>query len=425
MNNKKTATIKSFPDLEIYNKSIEENGLKIVSEQLPTANSFALGIWVNFGSRDESIETPGIAHFIEHMNFRRSTKHNYRQIANAFENLGAYINAFTNQEQTVFYVRALNKNLKKCLSLLLEIVFEPYYIESDFQKEKDIIIEEIRSYRDDPEESLSDIAESIAYQGHPLGNPIVGTEESVSSLTCDTIIREHNNHYTFDNTLISYIGSLEHRRLVDMFYSVINGKAYTSKKMNSSPRTTPAPLPSIRKVEKKPLQQAHLIMNKRIDNWNHIERYNILVLNTLLGDSMSSRLYQSLREKYAFVYSTYSSLQFLTDTALISVYAAANADKIETTEKVILKEFENITKKPVSKTEFKRAKEQIKSSVIMDMENLGVRMQNLAKSEILTGKYESVEGFINYIDNVTIEDLHKSSIELLSPDNWNVLIFHP
>jgi predicted Zn-dependent peptidase len=410
----------------VFNKTKLDNGLRILSEEVPGAESFALGISINVGSRDDFPNSGGLAHFLEHISYRHTKTRTGRQISNSFESAGAYANAYTTKEMTCFYVRALNAHFSQMLELLLDITFNQIYLEKDIKKEKSIIIEEIKSYEDDPEELIIDYADRALFGAHPLGNPIVGSEESVMDIDIAAIKRFHHSFYTLPNIAITYSGSLNHDILCNEISKQLNNIEIATSDINfNKSRSTPSFVLPQKANFLKPFQQAHILCARTAPGLDSDSRFPLTLLNIVLGDGMSSRLNQNLRERNALAYTVYSTLQQMSDSGGIYIYAAAEEKKAEKTATLIRKEISRMAEGNITKAELSRAKEQLKSSSIMALESLSTRMQSLAKSELLLGKYEDIYETIHLLDSVTLENVNETAGRFFKPENWSEIIFLP
>jgi len=403
-----------------YNKTVLPNGLRIISEQVPDVESFALGISVDAGSRDDYNDREGIAHFIEHSVFRRSSNYSGKQIVSKFESIGAYINAYTTKEMTCYYVRALKAHLKECFDLLAEVVFEPAFLEKDINKERSIIIEEIKSYEDDPEEFIFDIGDGIVFKNHALANSIAGTVDSVKLISRDDIRNFHNNYYCPQNAIISMAGSYDHNELVEL----CKEKLINLKPVNfHNTRRIPVNYIPDKISSDKSFQQAHLLLITSTEGISSKYRYPLAIINSLLGDGMSSRLNQKIREKFGYVYSVYSTLALMSDSGTLGIYAATENRRIDKVRDIINNELKNLSEKRIPKTEINRAKEQLKSSTIMALEGMSARMQALLKSELSFGYNESIEETIRQIDIVNDDIIAETAKKYLAHENWSEILF--
>ncbi|HRP01962.1 MAG TPA: pitrilysin family protein [Candidatus Kapabacteria bacterium] len=368
-------------------KTVLDNGITVITDKANHYKSFALGIFINAGSRDDENNKIGTAHFVEHLIFRKSKKFNSKQIANKFEEYGAYTNAYTTQELTCFYVRALKPHLRKSINLLCEIVFNPDFQKREADIERQIIIEEIKSYEDDIEENISDLGDKLIFGEHSLGNPILGTIDSVKKILINDLQNFHDKYYNPANIVFCVVGDIDHEKFCNLISnSVLNlktNKNYRNKREKpviDKARTT---------TIERHIKQSHLLLLNQIPDTNSQEKYPIGVLNTIFGDGMSSRLYQNLRDKYGFAYTIYSSIQLYSDIGTFSIYAAVDSSKLEFIRNLLANEIQKLEK--ISEKELKRGKEQYITGITLDTESLSSRMQSLAKTEFTNGKIESIE----------------------------------
>lgn len=421
MKNKKDIHTQKATD-SVYKKSSIGNGLKIITEQVHSTGTFALGFQFKAGSRDDFPGKEGTAHFMEHSAFRRSKKMSARKIATQFESLGAYVNAYTTQELTSFYVRALDENFNRIFPLVAEIAFNPEFSMKDTDKEREIILEEISSYEDDPEDYILDIADMITFSGSPLGNPIVGFKKSVQEISINDLENFHNKFYTPSNSVISYVGPKPHELITAKAEKLLGN---LNNKPDKYERTSPVASNPIRKIITRDITQSHFIMTKQIPGHSKIDRYSLAVFNILFGDGMSSRLYHSLRERKAFAYSIYSNYQLFSDSGSFYIYAATDAGKILRLENGINSELSGLLAKPINTKELTRAKEQLKTSYFLELESLSSRMQGLARQEFLSGEYEDPDTTLKLINSISCEDITKFVAEHILDGNWSVGILKP
>ncbi|MCX7908538.1 MAG: insulinase family protein [Ignavibacteria bacterium] len=405
------------------NFTLLNNGLLVVTEEVPFFNSFALGIGVKAGSRDDYINKEGLSHLVEHCLFRRTKNFVSRQINELFEKYGAYANAYTTKEYTAFYVRALNHNLEKVWELLSEIVFEPNFIKNDIDKEKSIIREEIRSYNDDPEEEIIDITDKYLFQNTRLDHPIVGKISTLNKIDIKDIQKFYSEFYQPSNIVIAYIGNTSHQVIVSMVERKIANIKTNSASIVRNIR--PISNNNFRVVLKRQFLQSHISITRSFQFNTSRERYLAAISNLLLGDCASSRLYKSIREKNALAYNIYSLFTSYSDCSAIYIYSTANPKKQEKTINFIFEELENIYDYGFSENELILAKEQIKSSTIMAFENYSERLQAIIKSELTYGNYESLQETIELIESITLEELNSFVKKLFNPNDWSTLVFQP
>lgn len=406
-----------------FSKSILPNGIRIISEEIKTSNSFAFGVFINAGSNCDFRNLDGLAHFVEHASFRKTRKNSGRKLNTAFESIGAYTNAFTTKETTCYYVRAIQDNFKPCVRLMAEIVFYPIYIEKDIEKEKLIIMEEIKSYDDEPEEVIFDYGDKILFGSHSLSHPIVGYSKTVRNINVNDVINFHNQFYSPSNILISYAGPLEHERLTEIIWQFF-GKNDLSNSPNSDISVFLPDQYTPKSVSyKKRFSQSHLLMNRIVGGMDSEDRYKISALNFILGEGMSSRLNKKLREDKSLVYTVYSSLQLFKKAGTISIYAAGEKNNNSKIKDLIEKELTSLAANGLTKLELKIAKEQLKSNTIMALESLSARIQNIAISELSLGYNEPLTEIIEKIESISLDELNVIANKFFYPEYWSSVVF--
>ncbi len=409
-----------------WSKTILPNGVRVVSEEISTAQSFALGIWIDVGSCDEIKNTQknehGIAHFIEHLVFRATNQRSSKQIANYLESVGGYINAFTTKDHTCYYTRALTKHFTRSLDLLSDIVVHPVFRPADIEKERSIILDEITSLEDEPEEIINDYLDISLFASHPFAHPISGSARSVGGMNREQITSFHHRTYTARNIIVAATGNISHDAVCEQ----------AEHFLRELPTDAPAPKRSLPKVIApktktltKSVQQAHYTAGVALPDISDADYYALSALNIILGDGMSSRLNQSIREKRGICYSVYSSVSDMRDCTIFSIYAAMEPKNLEITQTLIMQELRAITEKAVSKSELRRAKEQMKSSLIIGLESLSGRMNLLAKSELYLGRLEDVEEKVAAIDAVNEASILALAQKCLRPEMWHNVVILP
>jgi predicted Zn-dependent peptidase len=330
--------------------------------------------------------------------------------------MGAYINAFTSKEQTCFYVRALTAHLEKCLSLLAEVALEPAFRSVDINKERKVVIEEIKSFDDDPEEHILDLGETLIFGNHPLATPIAGTVESLESLSSDDLRAFHTTHYGAHNILVAVAGNVSHGVIHELCERTMGKRNESSK---TSQRQPPQERAVGELVLSKPYQQSHLLLVRQCGGVLSSDRHAISLLNTILGDGMSSRLHQRIREKSGLSYSMYSSLQLLSDSGILSVYAGTDKKNLARTERLIAKEMRALSSGAIAKNEIARAKEQVKSGLIMSLESMSSRMHSIAKAELEEHVLDDTDALISAVDGVSAEEIARVASEYCNPDTYS------
>lgn len=425
-NRKKYQPSKVYKDLSkeksSIHKTILNNGLTIISEHIPNAESFALGVMIKSGSNHDLKGKEGLAHFIEHACFRHTQKRNARQIASQFESVGAYTNAYTTKEYTIFYVRALTKHFRRSLNTLSDIILNPVFVHKEIERERQIIIEEIHSYDDDPEEHIFDIADHYLFKNSSLAHPITGTQESVSNILLKDLEDYHRAYFSPKNMIISFSGNLSNNyvneKIENIYKNIMNYDGF-------SQIVKPKPHIPQQIIQKRPITQTHILLAKQGEPITSPERYAISVVNALLGDGMSSRLYQGIRERKGLAYSVFSSLQGYRDTTAIQIYAATDKRKGSQLRNSIFNELKRLGTKGINKTELKRSKEQLKSGVIMELEDMSTRMQNHAKSAFYFNSLEDIKSLINRIDSIDLDEAMSIVEKYYNESGWSEIILEP
>lgn len=407
-----------------YRKTFS-NGIRIVSEEIPHVKSVTIGVWIDTGSRNESDATNGISHFLEHMVFK-GTKHRSTQaIARSLESVGGYMNAFTSKEHTCFYARVLDAHVEKAVDVLSDLLQYPTFPEKEIEKEKQVVLEEIKNIEDDPDDLIHDVFEEKIYAPSPLKYPVIGKAENVSSFTRDDLFRYVKTYYTNDRIVIAAAGNISHNKLVDLIE-----KYFTlHRSTNSAPQRVNGALhrrANGTTIEiPKPIQQAHVCSGTVAFSVHSKHRYPSLVLNTLLGDGMSSRLFQNIREKYGYAYSVYSFLNLLNDTGSFGVYVGTDKKHVTRCLDLVNGEFSKLKQKPVSATELKRTKEQLKGSMLLGLESTSNRMMRLGSSELYFGEFTTLDEIARHIDAVTVEEVSDVAELLFREKQFSTIIFSP
>jgi len=405
----------------LYHKTTLSNGLTIISEEIKSVESFALGIGVKVGSRDDYFNLPGIAHFLEHSVYRRTKTRTSRQISNLFDSIGAYSNAYTTKENTIFYVRAIKEYFSMTFEILADIIINPIFKVNEINKERQIIIEEIKSYDDDPEEFAFDLADNTIFKGNTLGNGIDGTIESLKKIKAETIYDFHKKHYIPSNLIISVAGNIPHNKVVDEAEKYFGNLPAIEAKIE---RTAPNYSTSEIAVGKS-IQQAHLILGKQVSGAKDKDRYAISLMNIIFGDGLSSRIYQSLREKHGLAYSVFSNINLYSDVGALYLYIATDDSNLAKSEDLLFYELNKLKSSKITKTELNRAKEQLKTGRILDYESMSNRMQALIKNEIILGGYENISQTLHSINTVSIDDLLRLACQFYNTENWSKIIVQP
>ncbi|ACX52746.1 peptidase M16 domain protein [Ammonifex degensii KC4] len=397
------------------------NGVTILTEEIPHVRSVALGIWVAAGSRDEEANQNGISHFIEHALFKGTKNRSARQIAEELESVGGQINAFTAKEYTCYYARVLDEYFELAADVLTDLVFHARFDPQDLEREKNVILEEIRMYEDTPDELVHDLFSATLWKDHPLGRPVIGTEETVKNLTSEEIFRYYERHYLRGRMVVAVAGNVTHERAVDLLAPRFAAVKEESRSPGDQPRPWFGSNFFLRSTE-----QVHLCLGTPGLAMGDDDIYTFQVLNTLLGGGMSSRLFQKVREEGGLVYSVYSYHSAYRDTGLFCIYAGLAAENVPRALQAIVEELKKVCRSDLSPEEVERAKNQLKGSFLLSLESVTTRMSRLGKSWLYLGRVLSPEEVAERITAVTLEQVqalarrffHPSGLVLTTLGNW-------
>jgi predicted Zn-dependent peptidase len=405
----------------MYRKDTLSNGIRVVSETLPKSRSVSIGVWVKVGSRHEAPELGGVSHFIEHMFFKGTGRRSAKDIAIEMDSLGGEMNAFTSQETTTYYAKVVDEHLPVVIDIMADILLGARFDPLDMEKERKIILEEIKGVEDTPDDFIHELFTSTVWPDNSLGRPILGTRDTIKALKHDDIISYIDNYYHPKEIVISVAGNFEHARLIDLL-NVHFGKLARPgvSKKESPPTFTPAVT-----VKKKQLEQVQLCIGCNGLHYTHEDRYVISALNTVLGNSMSSRLFQEVREQNALAYSIYSYVTSYRDTGLLTVYAGMDPSNALEVARLIVKELKKIKEEGITPAEELRVKNQIKGNLILSLESSNSHMSRIARQEIYYGKYLSMDDIIKGVEKVTAEQVQRLARQIFTRENFALTILGP
>lgn len=386
-----------------YRKAVLDNGLVILTEKMPAVRSVSIGVWIQVGSRLEEDHQAGVSHFIEHMLFKGTDKRSAEEIATAIDSVGGVLDAFTSREYTCFNAKVLGEHLSLAVDLLADLLLHARLDPSDIVKEREVILQEIKMVEDAPDDRIHDLFAQTTWGNHPLGRPILGKQETLRRIGRDEIVQYMDLHYRPDRTIISVVGDLDHQHAVDLVTSAFGGWRGRTDRASTSP-----PISSNAVVnEDRDLSQVHLCLGVGGLPYADRDRYTLAILNTILGGGMSSRLFQEIREKRGLAYSIYSYTASYRDGGLLVVYAGTSSDHYQEVVDLIRGAFRTIRDEPVGFTEFQRAKEQLKGSLLLGLESTSSRMTRLAKMHMYFDRCFGLEEIIQGIEAVTPERLQQ------------------
>ncbi|MFK2825044.1 pitrilysin family protein [Bacillus sp. B190/17] len=394
-----------------------DNGVTIVMEEIPTVRSAAIGIWIATGSRDETPENNGISHFLEHMFFKGTDTKSAKEIAESFDSIGGQVNAFTSKEYTCYYAKVLDNHASYALDTLADMFFNSSFVEEEMNKEKSVIAEEIKMYEDTPDDIVHDLLSKAVYKNHPLGYPILGTEETLASFTREKLKQYMHNMYTPDRVVISIAGNVNEqliKQAVKLFGSYEGGSRLTN---HTAPETFTEKV-----SRKKETEQAHLCLGFEGLPIGHQNVYSLIVLNNILGGSMSSRLFQEVREQRGLAYSVFSYHSSFQDSGLVTIYGGTGANQVNELFETIQETLAVLKAEGISEKELRNSKEQLKGSLMLSLESTNSRMSRNGKNELLLKKHRSLDEIVSLIDEVTLESVNVLGNKIFDSDYSAALI---
>lgn len=403
------------------NKEVLENGLTVLTERIEPWRSVSLGIWLKKGSRDEAPRDAGIYHFIEHMVFKGTSKRNAYDIAKLMDSIGGFNDAFTSKENTCFYAKVLDEHLPIILDIFTDILIDPKFDEEDIERERRVIHEEIKMVEDAPGDIVHELFLENFWADHPLGRPILGTTDTVNAIDRSKLKEQFTLNYVPRNIVVSAAGNLDHDQLVDSIR-----KLFRLGRNGAEPpaldRASAKPHPMVVLRSKKDLEQAHLVLGMMGYDTEHPDRYAAGVMNVILGGSMSSRLFQRIREERGLCYTVYSSLNSFRECGYMNIYAGTARENVRIAAELILKECRLLAEEPVTSEELDNAKNHLKGGMILSLESSSNRMFALARNEIYHGRQISVDEALQKIHDVTQEDIRRVAGDLFKHRNYGMVV---
>ncbi len=397
-------------------KSKLDSGFTLITESIPHSPAIAIGIWIPRGSRDEERKEAGITHFIEHLLFKGTKSRKAAEIAKEFDRIGGISDAFTTREYTCIYTKILKKDLINALDILSDIYINPLFDEEEIDKEKKVVLHEIKMVNDEPEEYIHDLLYQIMWEGSSLGNPILGYIDTISQITRDQVIKFFYDNYHRRPVIISASGNLDHKELEN----AINDKFRVTlgeekQRTNIIHKTGNKQL-----FKRKRLGQVHICLGFRSVSQSDPMRYAAYILNTVVGGGMSSRLFQKIREEKGYAYSVYSFISCYSDTGVFGVYACTSSDLITKVLEIMAGEFKRLKDEHVDEDEIESAKNQLKGHLLLGLESSENIMTKLGKNEIYFGRSISIDEINENIDKITSEEILKFSREILKSENLSI-----
>lgn len=406
-----------------YHKDILDNGIRLITEEIPFVKSVSLGIWVEVGSRDEQDSEAGLSHFLEHMLFKGTTRRSAQQIAQEIDSLGGELNAFTSRETTAFYAKVTDEYVARAVDLLSDLFRHSIFKPVEIEREKRVVLEEIKMVEDDPEDLIHDLHTANVWRGNSISRPILGNVKTVRSISRRKILEYMKQKYRPERIVISAAGRLNRRALFKQVNRLFGGFGHRSRLPVLSERPPEQRLNGKRVLTRqKKLEQAHICIGLPGLPLTHRDRYGAFALNTLLGGGMSSRLFQEIREKRGLVYAIYSQMAGFKDAGMLTIYAATSPKSVHKVVRLTLEELRRIREEGIRNEELRRAVNQMKGNIMFGLESTNNRMGRLARDEIYFGRLFTLEETMNEIAKISKKQIQRLSHQLLDTGNLSLTV---
>ncbi len=400
-------------------REVLPNGLTLITEEMQHIRSVSIGIWIKTGSRDEDLQWNGISHFIEHMVFKGTKNRSAEDIARQVDSIGGNMDAFTAKECVCFNVKVLDEHMPIAMDVLSDLVLNPVFDVQDIGRERGVILEEIKMDEDNPDYLVHEIFTQNFWKDHPLGKPILGTKDTVKKFEREPVLDFYKQRFAPGNLIICAAGHLQHEQFVDLVRKHFGDMKPMSNGFYSS---QPKVVSRIILRNKKALEQVQICVGVPSHPIAHEKRHASYILNTLLGGGMSSRLFQNIRERQGLAYAIYSDLSPYRDTGCLSVYAGTSRESAAKVVRSVVSEFRKLKSDAVSGEELRRAKDQLKGSLMLSLESSTARMSNLARQEMYFDRFYTLDELIEKIESVTAEELQGLANEFFQTDSIAVTV---
>ena len=396
-------------------RTVLPGGLRVVSEAMPGVRSVAFGVWVGVGSRDERPSLAGTSHFLEHLLFKGTDKRDALEIASVIDAVGGELNAYTAKEHTCYYARVLDEDLPLAVDVVVDLVTSALLLSEDVEAERSVVLEEIAMHDDDPSDVVHDAFSAALYGDSPLGRPVIGSVESISSLSRTSIAGYYRRRYTPPAMVVTAAGGVDHDRLVELVSAAFGDRL--------SGDATPAPLrPAGRGPasysavvsRERPTEQANVVLGTTALRRGDPRRFALGVLNGALGEGMSSRLFQEIRERRGLVYSVYSYAASHADTGEFGVYAGCTPGRVDEVLSLVRAELDRVATAGITDDEVRRSKGAMRGSLVLGLEDTESRMTRLGKGELLHGELLGTDQVLAHIDAVTPDDVRAVAADVLT-----------
>lgn len=406
--------------ITVMHKFFLDNGIRVVLERMPSLKSVAIGVWERVGTRDEGPHQKGLAHFLEHMMFKGTRCRSATHISQEIDSLGGEMNAFTTHETTTLFVRVLDQQIRQAVGLLADLFYHSRFDRKEIEREKQVVLEEIRAIRDDPEECIHELHAKQVLQGHPLGRSILGDQATVKRIQRGDVLRYLNEQYCPAKTVIAVAGNFQMKELMTRLNAAFGKWNPVGAERNGVRRQKPPHVRGGTLVHHKQLEQTHVCFGFKGLPVDHPVRYVAHTLNALLGGGVSSRLFQEVREKRGLAYTIYSQLSSFSDVGLLTIYAASGAKESPSVVDVVCREVKKFHNRGPAPRELERTKNHLKGTITLELEGTYGRMNKLAKDELFQGRDVPLRELTSEIDRVSAQDVQELSHKLLAFDSMAV-----
>ena len=386
------------------------NGIRLLTERMPHVRSVSIGVWLARGSRHEPQAQSGIAHFVEHMLFKGTATRSAEDIAQEIDSIGGQMDAFTAKEYASYYIKVLDEHLPLAVEVLADIVMRPAFRREDIEREKKVVLEEIKMVEDTPDDLVHELFTEQFWADHPLGRPILGTKETVEALTADALRTYFTRTYSAPNLIIAATGNIEHEAVKALVSRMFEGVPLQGDPLSDVPPETSSAII----IRNKDLEQSHVCLGTPGYRQDHDARYASYVLNTILGGSMSSRLFQNVREKRGLAYSVFSGLSAYRDAGSMTIYAGCANEAVGELIDVVIAELRRIKQEPPPASELQRAKDHLKGSLMLNLESTSSRMSQLARQEIYFDRQCDLDETLQGVERVTGADVERVAHDLFA-----------
>jgi predicted Zn-dependent peptidase len=442
---KKSGAVRSkWPEPE-FRRVVLDNGVTVLTEAHPMNRAVSCGVWVERGTRHEHAGEAGLAHFVEHLVFKRTKKRSAYKISRDMEAVGGDLNAYTSRENTAYVTHSLSEHVELSLDVLSDLVCNPSFIAADVEKEKQVVIQEIHMAEDQLEDIIFDEFFESFYPTSALGKPILGSVKSIEEMERKTVLDFHKRQYTAENIIVSVAGNVHHGEVADLVSKYLKLPPTPKTKKKKTPRGEIPTLPLVpgpnspevlsdsvllsppeparfREVIRRSAEQVHVLVGYPSINFRDPHRFEAMVVNTLLGGGMTSRLYQEVREERGLVYSIFSQLTTFADTGMELVYAGTEPKNAPEVIEIILRELRRLKKHGIKRADLDLFKTQVKGSILLGADDIENRMNSLAVNEMMFGRYRAVDEVVRDVEKVTLDSVHEYIESKFLPDDPSILL---